>query len=101
MPIATRLLLAVPFALIGLSAQAGDLSVVGTGDGIDLLRALVRHRGRLLTHRALLIEVWGPQYASDTQILRTHIANLRRKIEPTGERRYIRTDPGVGYRFAA
>ena len=40
MPIATRLLLAVPFALIGLSAQAGDLSVVGTGDGIDLLRAL-------------------------------------------------------------
>src|SRR3954470_16292715 len=40
MPIATRLLLAVPFAMIGLSAHAGDLSVVGTGDGIDLLRAL-------------------------------------------------------------
>ena len=58
----------------------------------DLLRALVRHRGRLLTHRALLIEVWGPQYADDTQVLRAHIANLRRKIEPPGERRYIRTD---------
>jgi two-component system KDP operon response regulator KdpE len=66
----------------------------------DLLRTLVRHRGRLITHRALLIEVWGPQYADDTQVLRAHIANLRRKIEPTGERRYIRTDPGVGYRFA-
>ena len=65
----------------------------------DLLRTLVRHRGRLMTHRALLIEVWGPQYGDDTQVLRAHIANLRRKIEPTGERRYIRTDPGIGYRF--
>ena len=66
----------------------------------DLLRTLVRHRGRLMTHRALLVEVWGPQYAEDTQVLRAHIANLRRKIEPAGQRRYIRTDPGVGYRFA-
>ena len=46
----------------------------------DLLRALARHRGRLLTHRALLVEVWGPEYASDTAVLRTHIANLRRKV---------------------
>jgi two-component system KDP operon response regulator KdpE len=68
----------------------------------DLLRTLARNRGRLMTHRSLLVEVWGPQYASDTQILRTHIANLRRKIEPTGDGpRYIRTDPGVGYRLAA
>jgi two-component system, OmpR family, KDP operon response regulator KdpE len=67
----------------------------------DLLRTLVRHRGRLMTHRALLVEVWGPQYADDTQVLRAHIANLRRKIEPAGDRRYIRTEPGVGYRFAA
>jgi two-component system KDP operon response regulator KdpE len=65
----------------------------------DLLRTLVRHRGRLMTHRALLVEVWGPQYGDDTQVLRAHIANLRRKIEPAGERRYIRTDPGIGYRF--
>jgi two-component system, OmpR family, KDP operon response regulator KdpE len=67
----------------------------------DLLRALVRHRGRLMTHRSLLVEVWGPQYRDDTQVLRAHIANLRRKIEPPGERRYIRTDAGVGYRFAS
>ena len=60
----------------------------------DLLRALVRHRGRLMTHRSLLVEVWGPQYGDDTQVLRAHIANLRRKIEPPGERRYIRTDSG-------
>jgi two-component system, OmpR family, KDP operon response regulator KdpE len=65
-----------------------------------LLRTLARQRGRLMTHRALLVEVWGPAYADDTQVLRTHIANLRRKIEPPGEApRYIRTDPGVGYRF--
>jgi two-component system KDP operon response regulator KdpE len=66
----------------------------------DLLKTLVHHRGRLMTHRALLVEVWGPQYADDTQVLRAHIANLRRKIEPAGQRRYIRTDPGVGYRFS-
>ena len=65
-----------------------------------LLRTLARQRGRLMTHRALLVEVWGPAYADDTQVLRTHIANLRRKIEPPGTApRYIRTDPGVGYRF--
>jgi two-component system KDP operon response regulator KdpE len=67
----------------------------------DLLRILARNRGRLLTHRTLLSEVWGPQYADDTQALRTHIANLRRKIEPGGEPHFIRTDARVGYRFTA
>ena len=66
----------------------------------DLLRLLIRNRGRLMTHRDLLLSVWGPGYGEDTQVLRAHIANLRRKIEPAGGRRYIRTDPGVGYRFA-
>ena len=68
----------------------------------DLLRALARNRGRLMTHRALLTEVWGPQYADATDVLRTHIANLRRKVERPGSGpRHIRTDPGVGYRFVA
>jgi two-component system KDP operon response regulator KdpE len=62
----------------------------------NLLRTLAVNRGRLLTHRALLIEVWGPEYADDVQVLRVHIANLRRKVGA----RYIRTDPGIGYRFA-
>jgi len=67
----------------------------------SLLKVLVRNRGRLMTHRALLTEVWGPGYAEDTQVLRTHIANLRRKIEPRESGQgLIRTDPGVGYRFA-
>jgi two-component system KDP operon response regulator KdpE len=66
----------------------------------DLLRVLLRNRGRLMTHRALLTEVWGPGYADDTRVLRTHVANLRHKIEPPDGPRYIRTDSGVGYRFA-
>ena len=68
----------------------------------ELLRTLMQGRGRLLTHRALLAEVWGPAYEHDTQTLRVHVANLRRKIEPRpGTPRYIVTDPGVGYRFEA
>jgi two-component system KDP operon response regulator KdpE len=67
----------------------------------DLLRVLLRNRGRLMTHRALLTEVWGPGYAEDTRVLRTHIANLRRKIEPPAGPRHIRTDSGVGYRFVS
>jgi two-component system KDP operon response regulator KdpE len=65
----------------------------------SLLRQLALNRGRLLTHRALLREVWGPGFQDDTQVLRAHIANLRRKIEPGAEARLIRTDPGVGYRL--
>jgi two-component system, OmpR family, KDP operon response regulator KdpE len=65
----------------------------------DLLAALMRRPGRLLTHAALLTEVWGPRYADDVAVLRTHVANLRRKIDPDREHRYIRTDAGIGYRF--
>jgi two-component system KDP operon response regulator KdpE len=65
----------------------------------DLLRLLARNRGRLMTHRDLLTAVWGAGYGEDTQVLRAHIANLRRKIEPADGPLYIRTDPGVGYRF--
>ena len=66
-----------------------------------LLRQFVLNPGRLLTHRSLLTEVWGPGYAEDTQVLRTHIANLRRKIEPPGAPKRLRTDTGIGYRFAS
>jgi two-component system KDP operon response regulator KdpE len=65
----------------------------------ELLRVLAVNRGRLMTHRALLLEVWGPGYENDKQVLRVHMANLRRKVERPGAERLIRTDPGVGYRF--
>jgi two-component system KDP operon response regulator KdpE len=66
----------------------------------ELLRVLAANRGRLMTHRALLVEVWGPGYEFDKQVLRVHIANLRRKIERPRAEQLIHTDPGVGYRFA-
>lgn len=66
----------------------------------DLLRALVTNAGKVLTHHQLLREVWGPGYAQETHLLRVNISNLRRKIEPDAARpRYIRTEPGVGYRL--
>ncbi len=67
----------------------------------ELLTALMRNRGRLLTHRALVTEVWGPNYGDEMGNLRTHMSNLRRKIEPEGATPLLHTDPGVGYRFTA
>jgi two-component system, OmpR family, KDP operon response regulator KdpE len=88
---------------IDLSARVvrrDDVEIHLTPTEFDLLGHLARNRGGLMTHRALLTDVWGPQYGDDTQVLRAHIANLRRKIEPAEGPRYIKTDPGVGYRFA-
>ncbi len=61
----------------------------------ELLRVLALNRGRLMTHRSLLTEVWGPGYASDTQVLRTTVARLRSRIGKD----LIHTDPGIGYRM--
>ncbi len=84
------------------AVRSGGADVHLTPIEFDLLRVLVRNRGRLMTHRALLGEVWGPEYVDDVQTLRTHIARLRGKIEADGQgTRVIVTDPGVGYRFAA
>lgn len=66
----------------------------------DLLRVLARHPGKLLTHRMLLREVWGPAYGSESNLLRVHVAQLRRRIEPDPARpRYLLTEPGAGYRL--
>jgi two-component system, OmpR family, KDP operon response regulator KdpE len=65
-----------------------------------LLEAFVRHPGKLLTQRQLLVEVWGPGYETAQGNLRLYIAQLRRKLEPDPTRpRYFRTEPGMGYRF--
>jgi two-component system, OmpR family, KDP operon response regulator KdpE len=67
-----------------------------------LLKVLAGNRGLLMTHRQLLTEVWGPEHADATPLLRTHIANLRRKLQGgAGRRSFIRTDSGIGYRFVA
>ena len=67
-----------------------------------LVEALVRNAGRLVGQRQLLQQVWGPEYGSETNYLRVHMAHIRRKLEPDPSRpRYFITEPGMGYRFEA
>ena len=80
-----------------------------TRDGADvrltptewqLLEVLVRNRGRLVTQKQLLRDVWGPAYGSESNYLRVYVAQLRRKLEPEPSRpRHLITEPGMGYRF--
>ncbi len=71
-----------------------------TPNEYDLLRMLAIHAGKVLTHRYLLMNVWGIEYKDEIHMLQVNISNLRRKIEPEPARpRYIITDPGVGYRL--
>ena len=66
----------------------------------SILEELVRHEGRLVSQRQLLQNVWGPQYETETDYLRTYLAALRRKLEPVPSvPRYFLTEPGMGYRF--
>ena len=68
----------------------------------DVLKMLVMHAGKVLTHRQMLSQIWGPTYLEQPHILRVTISNLRHKLEPEPERpRYILTEPGVGYRLKA
>jgi two-component system, OmpR family, KDP operon response regulator KdpE len=65
-----------------------------------LLEVLLRHPGKLLSQRQLLLEVWGPGYDDATGNLRLYMAQLRRKLEPDPARpRWLITEPGMGYRF--
>ena len=65
-----------------------------------LLAQLIAHASRVLTHRQLLNEVWGPGHAQDSHYLRVYMASLRRKLEPDPNRpRHLRTESGVGYRL--
>jgi two-component system KDP operon response regulator KdpE len=65
-----------------------------------LLATLVRHAGRVITHRQLLREVWGPNAEDQAHYLRVYMAHLRRKLEIDSARpRYLSTEPGVGYRL--
>ena len=66
-----------------------------------LLAVLAKNSGRVVTHRQILAEVWGPAHHDDTQYLRVFIGQLRAKIEPDPNApTLIRTEPGAGYRFA-
>ena len=82
------------------SVRKASLEVKLTPIEYALLRLLVTHAGKVLTHRQLLTQVWGPNAASQTQYLRVHIAHLRDKIERDPSRpELIVTEPGIGYRL--
>jgi two-component system KDP operon response regulator KdpE len=82
--------------LVTVSGQEVQL----TPNEYELLRVLVTHAGKVLTHRHLLHEVWGAEYGDELHMLHVNISNLRRKIEPEPARpKFIITEPGVGYRL--
>jgi two-component system, OmpR family, KDP operon response regulator KdpE len=75
-------------------------SVTLTPTEYDILRILIQHAGKVLTHQQVVHAVWGTGYEADAHLLRVNISNLRRKIETDPSRpRYIVTEPGVGYRL--
>jgi two-component system KDP operon response regulator KdpE len=82
------------------SIAGGDTEVRLTPTEWELLEHLLRHPGKLLSQRALLHDVWGPQYLTETNYLRQYMARLRRKLEadPTHPQ-HLLTEPGMGYRF--
>jgi len=67
-----------------------------------ILRLLALNEGKLLTHRAILREVWGPAYGDESNYLHVYVSQLRRKLEPDPARpQYLLTEPGAGYRLVA
>lgn len=100
----------VPAEAVRLGALTVDLNrrkVMGGEDEVsltpkefELLRFFIANAGRVLTHRALLQAVWGPDYGEQTEYLRVFVNQLRRKLEPDPSRpRYLLTEPWVGYRL--
>jgi two-component system, OmpR family, KDP operon response regulator KdpE len=78
----------------------GSQEVHLTPTEYKLLAALIRHAGRVITHRQLLQEIWGASYVDQTHYLRVYMAQLRHKLEPDPARpRLLTTEPGVGYRL--
>ncbi len=80
----------------------GDDEIHLTPIQYRLLTTLVKYAGKVITHRQLLKEVWGPGNAEETHYLRVYMAQLRRKLEADPARpQYLLTEPGVGYRLAS
>jgi two-component system KDP operon response regulator KdpE len=77
----------------------GDREVDLTPKEFDFLALLARWPGRVLTHRAILQEVWGPEYGHETHYLRVYASQLRKKLHDEPERPRLITEPGVGYRL--
>lgn len=97
-PVFTSGDLLVDFTLRRVSANGADIQLTPTE--YDLLRLLITHAGKVLTHSHILKQIWGIAYQEQPQVLRVTISNLRKKIEHDPSRpRHITTEPGVGYRL--
>jgi two-component system KDP operon response regulator KdpE len=89
------------------TVDLSDKQVVGPDGPVRLtptewsiVEVLVRNAGKLVTQRQLLRDVWGPEFGTETNYLRVHLAHIRRKLEPVpAQPRYFITEPGMGYRF--
>jgi two-component system KDP operon response regulator KdpE len=80
--------------------RVNENSVTLTPTEYNILKILVNHAGKVLTHQQLIKEVWGGNYEADSHLLRVNISNLRHKIESIPLKpRYIITEPGIGYRL--
>ena len=89
---------AIDIAAHTVSVDGRDVHL--TPKEFELLVHFARHHGKVLTHRAVLAAVWGPEHAEQSEYLRVFVGNLRKKIEPDpSEPTYLRTEPWVGYRF--
>ncbi|GAB4113753.1 MAG: hypothetical protein Fur005_08700 [Roseiflexaceae bacterium] len=92
--------LAYPLLLIGLAQVAFPYQANGSLLTDSLLATLIKYAGRVVTHRQLLREVWGPGYDAESHYLRVYMAQLRHKLEADPTRpKLLLTEPGVGYRL--
>jgi two-component system KDP operon response regulator KdpE len=97
-PVVTTAAFTVDLSAKRVTGPAGEIRLTPTE--WHLLEVLARHPDKLVGQKHLLREVWGPRYENETNYLRVHLANLRRKLEPDPARpRYLVTEPGMGYRF--
>ena len=80
--------------------RAGEQEIRLTPTEFELLRQLMSHAGKVLTHRTLLRAVWGPEYGEEADYLRVYVRQLRLKVEnEPSHPKYILTEPGIGYVF--
>jgi two-component system KDP operon response regulator KdpE len=92
---------ALELDLVNRRALVNGEEVHFTPQEYDILRLLATHPGKIMTHRAILSAVWGPEYADMTHYVRIYVNQIRKKLRenPAAGVRYILNEPGVGYRF--
>lgn len=90
---------AIRMDLVRHEVYLNDTKKTFTPKEYELLRYFLIHRGKMLTHKQILKEVWGTAHTEDMQYLRVYVKQLREKLESGSEQAYIITEPGIGYRM--